>query len=132
MRLHTAAAVTLATGLLLSAAPAASAAPAQAGTFEISCDNGQTYDVWVNGRGTWTPAHVIGSTTRLIPLAFTDNMYELYDPEGTLVETGSEPDEFLPGPRRRADAECMVRQEFPVDDGYSVVFTQNVSVRVVG
>jgi hypothetical protein len=38
--------------------------------FPAICDNGQSYQISVNGNGEFTPGHVVGSTSMLIPEAF--------------------------------------------------------------
>jgi hypothetical protein len=67
--------VTLTLGILLLAALAQGAAadPINAKnslTFPVTCDNGQTVQVVLNGNGAFTPAHVVGSTAVFIPQAF--------------------------------------------------------------
>jgi hypothetical protein len=67
--------VTLTIGILLLAALAQGAAadPINAKnslTFPVTCDNGQTVQVVLNGNGAFTPAHVVGSTAVFIPQAF--------------------------------------------------------------
>lgn len=36
----------------------------------VTCDNGNTYDLAVNGNGEFTPGHDVDSNTVLIPVAF--------------------------------------------------------------
>jgi hypothetical protein len=36
-------------------------------TFPVTCDDGQTVEVVVNGNGRLTPAHVVGSTAVFVP-----------------------------------------------------------------
>lgn len=62
----------------------AGAAPANspnAETFQLDCDNGQSYTVVVNGNGNFTPGHIIGGGV-LIPVAFT---FEATDAAGNLI-----------------------------------------------
>jgi hypothetical protein len=45
-----------------------------------SCDNGQSYQVVVNGNGEFTPAHVIGTTSVFVPQSF--NLTFVFTPTG--------------------------------------------------
>jgi hypothetical protein len=53
---------------------AASAAPTNAKkgeVLEVTCDNGETYTVAVNGNGLFTPAHILDNDGRvLVPVSF--------------------------------------------------------------
>ena len=37
--------------------------------FPASCDNGQSYQVSVNGNGEFTPGHILGSSSMFVPEA---------------------------------------------------------------
>jgi hypothetical protein len=57
----------------LALAQGALADPSNAKNAQVipaSCDNGQSYEVVVNGNGEFTPGHVVGSTSMFIPEAF--------------------------------------------------------------
>jgi len=43
---------------------------AKAMQITLDCDNGQSYEAVVAGKGRWAPAHVVGSKTRIQPTAF--------------------------------------------------------------
>ena len=69
-------------------APAASADPLKAKNslaFPVTCDDGQTMQVVLNGNGEFTPAHVVGSTATFVPQAF-DITFE-FTPTGGTTET---------------------------------------------
>jgi hypothetical protein len=53
--------------------------------FPASCDNGQSYQVAVNGNGEFTPAHDLGSTSVFIPQSF-DLTFE-FTPTGGVPES---------------------------------------------
>ena len=53
--------------------------------FDITCDNGQTYQVVTSGG---IPAHIVGSTRNIIPVQFT---FTVIDPETGETEVFSEP-----------------------------------------
>jgi hypothetical protein len=77
-------------------APAASADPLNAKNslaFPATCDNGQTVQVVVNGNGTFTPAHVVGSTAVFVPQAldFTSEFTPPGGPTMSETETVSKP-----------------------------------------
>jgi hypothetical protein len=77
-------------------APAVSADPLNAKNsfaFPATCDDGQTVQVVVNGNGTFTPAHVVGTTAVFVPQAL-DTTFEFTPPGGpteTETETVSKP-----------------------------------------
>jgi hypothetical protein len=50
-----------------------------------TCDNGQSYEVVVNGNGEFTPAHVLGSSSVFIPEAF--NITFEFTPTGGPTES---------------------------------------------
>jgi hypothetical protein len=68
----------------------ASAAPANAPSstsFDLACDNGETYTIVLNGNGPFTPGHVIdGNGRTLIPVAFA---VEGVDEDGNLIFSDS-------------------------------------------
>lgn len=88
VRLTVAAAATLPLAVL-AVAPA-SAAPPQAGHVTVQCGS-TTYQTWVNGNGAWTPAHDLGSTSTLVPLAFGPSTFTVTDPSGVVVDSGTDP-----------------------------------------
>ncbi len=57
----------------------------------ITCDNGSTYEAVANGNGAWTPAHDLGSTSVLVPLAFGEQTFTVYDPQGNIVDQETAP-----------------------------------------
>ncbi len=72
----------------LALAQGALADPSNAKNAQVipaSCDNGQAYEVVVNGNGEFTPAHVVGSTSMFIPEAF-DLTFE-FTPTGGPTES---------------------------------------------
>ena len=72
------------------AALPASAAPARAGAVTVQC-GATTYQTWVNGNGQFTPAHDLASTSTLIPLAFGPTTFTVTDPNGVVVDSGTDP-----------------------------------------
>ena len=66
--------------------PAASADPLKTGlAFPVTCDDGQTLQVVLNGNGAFTPAHVVGATATFVPQTF-DITFE-FTPTGGTTET---------------------------------------------
>ena len=90
--------VALGLGILMMAALAQGAAadPINAKnslTFPVTCDDGQTVQIVLNGNGAFTPAHVVGSTAVFIPQAF-DVTFEFTPPGGPTqseTDTSSKP-----------------------------------------
>lgn len=58
---------------------------------ELTCDNGRTYQVVVNGNGEFTPAHDTASNAVLIPVSFGPFTGTIRDNNGDVVETFTEP-----------------------------------------
>ena len=87
-RLTVAAALTL--PLAAFAVAPASAAPARAGLVTVQC-GATLYQTWVNGNGSFTPAHDLGSTSTLVPLAFGPSTFTVTDPHGVVVDSGTDP-----------------------------------------
>jgi hypothetical protein len=80
--------ITVVTLGALALAQGAMADPVNAKQSQVipaSCDNGQSYEVVVNGNGEFTPAHVVGSTSMFIPEAF-DLTFE-FTPTGGPTES---------------------------------------------
>ena len=50
------------------------------------CTDGNSYTVWVNGNGTFTPAHVADSTAVFVPTAL-NLTFNFYASDNTLLET---------------------------------------------
>jgi hypothetical protein len=93
---HLVAAVTvLAATVGLTAGVAAAGAPQQ-DTVTVTCGS-QTFTANVRGNGPFTPAHVIDSTTMLIPVSFGSSTYSVYDPAGNLVDQFTDPGPQLKG-----------------------------------
>lgn len=69
---------------------AAGAAP-NSEVVPLECDNGQSYVVEVNGNGEFTPGRVVGGTAVLVPVAFGDFTGTVYDENGDVVDTFTEP-----------------------------------------
>ena len=57
----------------------------------VVCDNGQTYDVAVNGAGQFTPAHDIDSNTILVPVSFGPFTGTVRNAQGQVVDTFTDP-----------------------------------------
>ncbi len=56
--------------------------------FPVVC-GGQTLMIVVNGRGDFTPGHIIGSTGNLIPQAFVFNI-TISDAQGNVIDSDTE------------------------------------------
>ena len=75
---------------LIATGTTALAAPPERETFELVCDNGETFEVEVNGNGAFTPARLLGSTRVLIPIALGDFSFTAVLPDGEVI-SGSQP-----------------------------------------
>jgi hypothetical protein len=85
----------VASGLILGAAAPAIADP-KGETFELPCDNGQTYTVVVaeggnedHSKNDWTPAHIVGGGT-IIPVSFGEFTGTITNSAGQVVESFTE------------------------------------------
>jgi hypothetical protein len=85
-------AMLVAAGMALAvAATPAGADPRKGETFELACDDGQTYTVATNGNGEFTPALDADSNTVFIPLSFGPFNFTITDAQGNVIDSGSEP-----------------------------------------
>jgi hypothetical protein len=71
--------------LVAGGAPLAAAAPPEREPITLVCDDGETYDVVVNGAGAFTPGRVVGTNQVLVPIAFGETVFTA--PDGTVVFT---------------------------------------------
>jgi hypothetical protein len=74
----------------LSGMGVASADPQGEGIL-LSCDNGVTYHISVNGNGDFSPGHDLATTTVLIPVAFGEFHGTLTDASGTVIDEFTDP-----------------------------------------
>ena len=75
-----------AAGLVATGGGAANAAPPEPEVIPLVCDNGQSFDVRVNGNGAFTPGHIVGQTSVLVPIAFGDFFFRAELPSGEVIE----------------------------------------------
>lgn len=61
------------------------------GPISVVCDNGDTFDVFVNGRGEFTAAHITNSTSTLVPVEFGPSTFTVTDEDGNILFTESDP-----------------------------------------
>ena len=79
-------------GLVLAPAGVASADPAVPGDVAtLDCDDGETYDIVVNGNGEFTPAHDLGSTSTFVATSFGSTTGTLTTAAGAVVDSFSDP-----------------------------------------
>src|SRR5215207_4318480 len=87
-------------GLILGAAAAPAGAASKGETFEVACDNGQTYTVVVseggneeNSKNEFTPAHIVSGGT-LVPLSFGEFHGTITNSAGQVVDSFDDPATF--------------------------------------
>jgi hypothetical protein len=112
-----AAVVAAALGLSLGVALPATADP-KGDPFEIQCGGLGSLQIVVNGNGSLTPGHVVGSTQVGIPYALRV--------EGTFTPVGGEPEPFLdefarPAPSNQRLDFCTLHDEVSSEAGTLVV-----------
>ena len=86
--------IAAAAGLGLAAAlsiAAPSSADPKGETIPVTCDNGTTYWVAVNGNGAFTPGHDVNSTTMLIPTSFGEFHGVITDSTGAVIDEFTDP-----------------------------------------
>ena len=119
---RTTAVVAAATSLALPALPASAAPHDERETFELHCDDGETYIVTVNaGTGSFTPARLRGTNRMLIPVSFGDFRFTATSPEGEVLLEESEPGDVkgsVAARSPRPTITCTFAETFvlPVDD----------------
>ena len=113
-------AMAMAAALLSTGAAPALAAP-EVETFELSCSNGESFTVEVNGGGSFTPARLVASTRVLVPISFGDFAFEAVTPDGD-VFSGTEPGEDAKGGGNvaarspRPQVTCTFEQSFTLEE----------------
>ena len=76
----------LAAGLVATGSGAASAVQPEREVIPLVCDNGESFDVVVNGNGSFTPGRVVGESSVLVPIAFGDFTFRAELPNGDVIE----------------------------------------------
>jgi hypothetical protein len=84
------AAACLGVAAALSISTPASADP-KGEPIQVTCDDGATYWVTVNGNGAFTPGHDVDSTATLIPTSFGDVHFVITDSTGAVVDEFTDP-----------------------------------------
>ena len=74
-----------AAGLLAAGATSAGAAPPERDVVSLECDNGRSYEVVVNGNGSFTPGRIVGQTGVIVPVEFGAFEFEAVLPDGSTV-----------------------------------------------
>jgi hypothetical protein len=72
--------------LVVGGAATATAAPPEQEAIPLVCDDGNTYEVVVNGNGAFTPGRLVGSTGVLVPTAFGETTFRAELPDGEVIE----------------------------------------------
>lgn len=107
--------------------------PAKAkGAFPVTvtCDNGHTYSAVSNGNGNYTPAHDLDSTATLIPLSFGEATFTVYDANGVVVDSGTDPGTAKRGAsvhNKNGTLHCTYTGGATFPDGSSFVVTGSVT-----
>ena len=82
--------------LVVLTSTAAHAAPKNGESFELACDNGETYSIVTNRGSDFTPGFLVGATAKLIvPTSFGDFHFTAVAPDGEVLV-----DETEPGPSK--------------------------------
>ena len=118
------------------ASATATAAPVNAPNAEtvaLDCGDAGTYDVVVNGNGDWSPGHDLNSNAVLIPVAFGETTFTLTDPEGNVIDQGTEPatTKGKAKAKGRARITCTFTLTF-TEDGNTATVTGSVTGFVSG
>ncbi len=109
----------------------AGADPKKGEFITLNCDNGQTYDIVVNGNGQWTPAHDLNSNAILKPFAFGPFTGTVTDPQGNVVEQFTEPGESKRAARNQRLVECGFSFS-GTEEGFTFTGTGTVLVKITG
>ena len=131
MRSAVLATVALTAGFAVTPAPV-SADPVGAKNstpVSVTCDNGQTYETVANGNGQFSPAHDLHSTSVLIPVAFGPTTFTVTDPDGNVVDQGTDPAEAKGSSAQNpgADMECTFVVSFQDPDGLTITVEGTVT-----
>ena len=125
--------------LVVGGATTASAAPPERDAIPLVCDNGETYEVVVNGNGAFTPGNIVDSTGVLVPTAFGEVTFTAVLPDGEVVEMTSPPTAKGGGAVARHNPQPTVTCTFEVhqtlaeeDDGLPAGTEITISGEVTG
>jgi hypothetical protein len=97
--------------LVVGGAATASAAPPEREPIPLVCDNGETYEVVVNGNGAFTPGNIVDSTGVFVPTAFGAVTFHAETPTGEVTEFTEPPTAKGAGevgPGNRPSVTCTV------------------------
>lgn len=136
----------LTAALVASGAGPATAAPPEPEVIPLVCDNGDSFEVVVNGNGSFTPGRIVGSRGVLVPIGFGNFGYRAVTPDGQVFEE-TFPEEDLKGGGNvakhnpRPTVTCTFSETFtlPEDDpefglpaGTEVTYSGTVTAFLVG
>ena len=76
----------LAAAVVVGGAPLAAAAPPEREIIPLVCDDGQEFEVVVNGNGEFTPGRVVGTNQVLVPVSFGEFTFRAVLPDGEVIE----------------------------------------------
>jgi hypothetical protein len=79
--------------LVVGGTTTATAAPPERDAIPLVCDDGNTYEVVVNGNGAFTPGNLLASTRVIVPIAFGEVAFVAVTPSGDVVENIQPPSE---------------------------------------
>jgi hypothetical protein len=111
----------LAAALVVGGATAATPAPPEREVIPITCGNGESYEIVVQGNGAWTPGRIVGSTGVLVPIAFSFEFTAVTPPpDSTIVEMEFPPDlkggGNVAARNPRATMDCWFTETFTLDE----------------
>lgn len=123
--------VAAAAALSIGSVGAAHADPVNAKSsfpITITCDNGSTYNAVANGSGAWTPAHDLGSTSILVPVAFGTQTFTVFDPQGNIVDQETVPPSAKGaiGHNKHATTSCDFSGTQTAPDGFRLTIQGSV------
>jgi hypothetical protein len=130
----------LAVGVLAAVAESpASAAPQNGDHFALTCGT-TTYQVTTMGNGDYTPAHDLNSHKVFIPHAFGEFAGTVYDDEGNVADSFTEPASTQGSGKQKNDVSCTFTFTFTSDGsdpegppaGYTFIGTGSVTGQVAG
>jgi hypothetical protein len=119
-------------GLTTSSAGADSTKAKNALLGTQTCDNGQSFQIVINGNGVFSATHDRNSTATLIPFAFGEITGSVTDPAGNVVDTFN----AAPVTKRAAANHNLLECRFTVSqilpEGFTLTGSGTAFVELVG
>jgi hypothetical protein len=98
---------------------------------EVTCVDGQSFDIVTNGNGAFTAAHDLNSTATIIPFAFGEFSGTLTDPDGNVVDSFTDPPVAKKPAAHHDQLECAFSFSETDPEGFTFTGSGTAFVKIV-